>query len=334
MAAREAADVAPSQPTAIDVAETVTEDLVMEEGDTFHGQSSNMSAGVRPTKETAVDSHIAKIVVEWETKLISLVHQYNEAAGNGDTQALQKIEVEMMQARRHLTHFRSCMDNNGKESYAEKPRVNMGLTLTRKDLPKYQITTSMNKPFPKEDSYDSEEHFLRTFERIVYSAGLDIEYVWDRYLPLCIHYDHDMWIEADLKCCSSWSDARKCFTKKFETKHRARESTTLVFTMEMRGTESIPQYTARFIKAINDANLNVHDNMLAQRFLASLIKPVQMLAKIALHNRPDAELTIEEISKIAQEIFGDDCKSYTAEAMLMNAGIHLDSYQGKKRCLG
>ncbi|RCH88426.1 hypothetical protein CU097_006933 [Rhizopus azygosporus] len=128
----------------------------------------------------------------------------------------------------------------------------MALTLARKDLPKYQITTSMNKPFPKEDSYDSEEHFLHTFERIVYSAGLDIEYVWDRYLPLCIHYDHGMWIEADLKRCSSWLDARKCFTKKFETKHRARKTTILVFIMEMRGTESIPQYIARFVKTIND----------------------------------------------------------------------------------
>lgn len=56
-----------------------------------------------------------------------------------------------------------------------------------------------------------------------------------------------------------------------------------------------------------------------------------MLAKIALHNRTDAELTIEEISKVAQDIFGDDCKSYTAESMLMNARIQLDSYKGRKR---
>lgn len=53
----------------------------------------------------------------------------------------------------------------------------------------------------------------------------------------------------------------------------------------------------------------VRDNMLAKQFLASLVKPEQMLAKIALNNRSNAELTIDEMSKVAQDIFGDDCKS-------------------------
>lgn len=75
----------------------------------------------------------------------------------------------------------------------------------------------------------------------------------------------------------------------------------------------------------------VRDNMLAKQFLASLVRPEQMLAKIALNNRSNAELTIDEMSKVAQGIFGDDCKSQTAETMLMNAGIHMDSYQGRKR---
>jgi hypothetical protein len=80
MTAREAADVAPTEPVAIGVAEAVTEGLEMEEDDTSYGQNSNISPNLRHTKETAVNSHISNIVVEWETKLVIPVYQYNETA--------------------------------------------------------------------------------------------------------------------------------------------------------------------------------------------------------------------------------------------------------------
>ncbi|PHZ15010.1 uncharacterized protein RHIMIDRAFT_235767 [Rhizopus microsporus ATCC 52813] len=78
--AKEAANIAPTESVAIGVAETATEDLEMGEDDTSYGQSSNVSLNLRPMKETALSSHISKIVAERKTKLVSLVYQYNEAA--------------------------------------------------------------------------------------------------------------------------------------------------------------------------------------------------------------------------------------------------------------
>ncbi|KAG1167266.1 hypothetical protein G6F70_009545 [Rhizopus microsporus] len=111
------------------------------------------------------------------------MHQYNQAAHEKNLERQQSLESEMKQARQNLDHMRSMLIGG---SGVSKPvqqlekRHGVGLTLTRKDLPKFQLASSMNPPFPEEEKFDSEEHFLRTFEKVVYSAGMDIEQIWDR----------------------------------------------------------------------------------------------------------------------------------------------------------
>ncbi|KAG1450460.1 hypothetical protein G6F55_009674 [Rhizopus delemar] len=296
------------------------------------------SSGTEERMETSqsIVENLQVMMTEWESKLLSLASEYNQATEQNDTLRQKVIEAEMKKAQESIAYFKKsiwslkkiCQDTEATATKKEIARV--GLTLTRKDLPKYQLASSVRLPFPNDEAFDSEEHFLRTFEKVVYSAGMDIEMVWDKYLPLCIHYDHDPWVEAELKRCHDWKSARKCFLNKFTTLHRTRESATMVFTMVMRDTETVTQYSTRFLRAVNDAGLNAADPMLAQRFLASLTQSVQVCTRIALYGKNEShdDLTIEEVAKVARDILGDSYRSYAAEAALVNAGLNLASGSG------
>ncbi|KAG1436772.1 hypothetical protein G6F56_013415 [Rhizopus delemar] len=166
------------------------------------------SSGTESKMETSksIVENLQVMMTEWESKLLSLAKEYNQATEQDDTLRKKVIISSLKEI---------CQDAEATTTKKDIARV--GLTLTRKDLPKYQLASSIRLPFPNDEAFDSEEHFLRTFEKVVYSAGMDIELVWDKYLPLCIHYDHDPWVETELKKCHDWKSARKCFLNKFTT---------------------------------------------------------------------------------------------------------------------
>jgi hypothetical protein len=66
-----------------------------------------------------------------------------------------------------------------------------GLRLSKQDLPKFQLKSSTTKYFPKDESYESVNHFLRSFEKVISSTGEDIESIWRRYVPLTLPYKLD-----------------------------------------------------------------------------------------------------------------------------------------------
>ncbi|KAG1182786.1 hypothetical protein G6F36_008927 [Rhizopus arrhizus] len=303
------------------------------------GSSSGTESRMKASK--SIIENLQVMMTEWKNKLFSLTKKYNQTTEQGDALHQKVIEAEMKKAQESIAYFKKSVSSL-KEIYQDteatttkRDIASVGLTLTRKDLPKYQLASSIRLPFPNDEAFDSEEHFLRTFEKVVYSAGMDIELVWDKYLPLCIHYDHDPWVETELKKCHDWKLARKCFLNKFTTQHRTREPATMVFTMVMRDTETVTQYSTRFLRAVNDAGLNASDPMLAQRFIASLTQLVQVCTCIALYgkNESHGDLTIEDVAKVARDILGDNYRSYAAEATLVNAGLNLTSGSGSAETL-
>lgn len=92
---------------------------------------------------------------------------------------------------------------------------NEGISLSKQDLPKFQLRSHATKCFPKEISYDSIHHFLRFFKKVISSSGKTIENVWRRYIPLTIPYDLDLWRNQNLLETKSWSAAKGKFTSKF-----------------------------------------------------------------------------------------------------------------------
>lgn len=198
-----------------------------------------------------------------------------------------------------------------------------GLSLSRRDLPKYQLLSNNHKPFPNEEAFESDEHFLRTFENVIFSSSQDIEKVWKRYIPLCLPFGDDVWTQSSLKNCDSWADARKMFKKHYGSKFKAHEYNNQVFTMTMKANESIGAYTNRFLQIVHLAGIPKDDPRVADRFLASLTSPVQTLTRLACINHlgrhaEESHLwTVENIADLARDVLGDDASKYGISTSLL-----------------
>ncbi|EPB90438.1 hypothetical protein HMPREF1544_02646, partial [Mucor circinelloides 1006PhL] len=92
---------------------------------------------------------------------------------------------------------------------------NGGIRLSKQDLPKFQLKSSSTKYFPKDEAYESVNHFLRSFEKVISSSGESIESIWKRYISLTLPYELDNWLSNDVLTCGSWSDVGVVFNKKF-----------------------------------------------------------------------------------------------------------------------
>lgn len=78
-----------------------------------------------------------------------------------------------------------------------------GLRLSKQDLPKFQLKSSATKYFSKDESYESINHFLRSFEKVISSSGKDIENIWKRYVPLTLPYKLDNWLNNEVLSCNT-----------------------------------------------------------------------------------------------------------------------------------
>ncbi|KAG1494148.1 hypothetical protein G6F49_013282 [Rhizopus delemar] len=109
-----------------------------------------------------------------------------------------------------------------------------GLTLSHRNLPKFQLALSVVRPFPNEEVFESVEHFLARFENIIKgSAYRDVEQVWKQFLPLCLPYSDNAWVETDLRKCNTWAEARAAFKEHHDSSLATRHYTDLVFTMQI-----------------------------------------------------------------------------------------------------
>lgn len=116
------------------------------------------------------------------------------------------------------------------------------LALNRRDLPKFQLTSSAVKAFPNKEVFESVDHYLRTFESILNSSSLDLEAQWAKLLPLCMPNGDLAWVDKTLLKYGSWAEAKQVFSRR-NTDH-------LVFTMTMSSSESIVDYSCRFQQAV------------------------------------------------------------------------------------
>lgn len=184
-----------------------------------------------------------------------------------------------------------------------------GIRLNRHDLPKFQLKPSNQKYFPKEESFESVNHFLRSFEKVVSSSGEDINVVWKRYIPLTLHYDLDAWLRDELLVCPSWSAASSMFVKKFGNNAVLKlQSRREVFSAVMKINETTDEYSARFKKAASEAGYSADNSTIGDAFLMGFPKEWQSQINTLLHcTYPDRDYwTTDEISTAALNIFNND----------------------------
>lgn len=135
-----------------------------------------------------------------------------------------------------------------------------GLSISRSDLPKLQLksTPKDDRPFSSEEAYDSVEHFLRTFENVVFSANLNIQEVWRFYIPLTVSYDYDSFVKNKLAACTSWNEARKLIEAKFSDSQTRLQARRDVMNIRMHSHEAAEDYALRFGRYVKNANYSRH----------------------------------------------------------------------------
>ncbi|CEP17193.1 hypothetical protein [Parasitella parasitica] len=148
------------------------------------------------------------------------------------------------------------------------------------------VASSAIKAFPNEEVFESVDHYLRTFESIINSSSLDLQAQW-------------------AKLCGSWWEAKQVFARRFGSAVVTRRNTDLVFTMTMRSSDSIADYSSRFQQAVYNAGLQLDDPRVADRFMASLILPVQTAV-------------------LARDILGDDNRLYAHAMALLPVGAGVE----------
>ncbi|KAG1116873.1 hypothetical protein G6F42_013581 [Rhizopus arrhizus] len=179
--------------------------------------------------------------------------------------------------KKAIVELQSYQDVVKPKAISERGRTVRGenLALNRRDLPKFQLAPSAVKAFPNEEVFESVDHYLRTVESILNSSSLDLEAQWAKLLPLCMPNGNRAWVDKTLLKCGSWAEAKQVFSRRFGSAVITRYNTDLGFTMTMSSLESIMDYSCRFQQAVYNPGLQLDDPRTADRFMASLILPVQ-----------------------------------------------------------
>ena len=120
------------------------------------------------------------------------------------------------------------------------------LALNCRNLPKFQLASSAVKAFPNEEVFESVDHYLRTFESFLNFSSLELETQWEKLLPLSMPNRERAWVDKTLLKCHTWSDAKATFARRFGFAAITRRNTDLVYTMIVKVSDSIMDYTCRF----------------------------------------------------------------------------------------
>lgn len=256
-----------------------------------------------------------------EENLVFMKQVANASSANERLNALSKI-VKNKKAIVDLMSYKAEVMKETDHVVSNKRAKGESLALNRRDLPKFQLSSSAVKAFPNEEVFESVDHYLRTFESILNSSSLDLESQWAKLLPLCMPNGERAWVDKTLLKCVSWLEAKAVFARRFGSAVITRRNTDLVFTMTMKASESIMDYSCRFQQAVYNAGLQLDDPRVADRFMASLILPVQTAVRITLVREQGGEAwTVDRITQVARDVLGDDNRFYAHATSLLPGAV-------------
>ncbi|KAG1111612.1 hypothetical protein G6F42_014970 [Rhizopus arrhizus] len=98
---------------------------------------------------------------------------------------IENTEINNVQGQQHIIGMRTKVKDMNKLISTLKQSVklseanvtasisgdNEGISLSKQDLPKFQLKSNAKRYFPSEAAYDSIHHFLRSFDKSILSAG-------------------------------------------------------------------------------------------------------------------------------------------------------------------
>lgn len=134
--------------------------------------------------------------------------------------------------------------------------VVVATTLSVRDIPLFQLRHS-HVWDEKKDVFETCEHFLRRFERILEADGVvDIDKEWERWLPLAMHDTHDAWYERDMAGKGyDWKTACNVLTHRFEPFAYRWSMAKETYQMQMQAHETFQGYLDRFLSTARKARV-------------------------------------------------------------------------------
>ncbi|EPB80937.1 hypothetical protein HMPREF1544_12371 [Mucor circinelloides 1006PhL] len=145
---------------------------------------------------------VAKSLVTKRDHYLSLLNDMIVGTADDDANGQQhmvEIRSKIEELNRTISTIKHSVKLSGERVTAFIKGVSVGssnaaaggISLSNRDLPKFQLKSDSVKYSHGEESFDSIFHFLAVFEKVVSSSGQDVESVcWKRwYLPLTIPYE-------------------------------------------------------------------------------------------------------------------------------------------------
>ncbi|KAI8635705.1 hypothetical protein BD408DRAFT_438748, partial [Parasitella parasitica] len=233
-----------------------------------------------PESVSSTTSTISMVTSNPIDAVKKLLHQRDQYIGLL-IDMIEGTDLDNEQGQNHISEMRAKVEGMNKLIFTLKSSAklseanvtsalsgdNEGISLSKQDLPKFQLRSSATKYFPNELTYDSIHHFLRSFEKVILSSGKSVEDVWRRYIPLTIPYDLDLWLNQELLKAGTWSAAKDLFTKKFNNAALRLDARREVQTATMKPGETTEEYYNRFARAMLEAGYSSEDTTLGDTFL-------------------------------------------------------------------
>ena len=295
------------------------------------GASDNDNVNLSESEGSVIGENLTQL----RSEMLSYMEAFSQARLEEDEGAVDDALKGLDRAKRSIKAvqgYRSFLNEMNSES-EKQGRASLGLSLSHRDLPKFQLASSVVRPFPNQEVYESAEHFLSRFENVIVgSVYREVEHVWKQFLPLCLPYSDNAWVETELKLCSGWKEARAAFKTHFGSKQATSHFTHMVFTMTMSTKETLSDYSKKYLKAVYDAGLPKDDPRIADRFLSSLTPPIQTLIRISVARTGEsreADWTVEYLAKVGRDVLGDERSLYSEACLsvMSNSAIVRDSGQ-------
>ncbi|GAN11632.1 hypothetical protein MAM1_0762c11208, partial [Mucor ambiguus] len=173
-----------------------------------------------------------------------------------------------------------------------------------RDIPRFQIV-GQNKHYEGYPSYSSLEHFFSSFETVMHASGNDVERVWKQYIPVAMHFTYKTWVNNDLLKCPNWEAAKALFIKHYGVPVNSLDLISRLFNMRMKTSDTLQNYTNRFMKNVQEAGFPLESNTLAKFYQCSLLKKNQqmMVNQMLVKKDSNHRWTINEIYECVLPLF-------------------------------
>ncbi|KAK4514202.1 SNARE-binding exocyst subunit S6 [Mucor velutinosus] len=173
-----------------------------------------------------------------------------------------------------------------------------------RDIPRFQIV-GQTKHYEGYPSYSSLEHFFSSFETVMHASSNDVEQVWKQYIPVSMHFTYKTWVNNDLLKCSNWESAKALFVKHYGVPVNSMDLISKLFNMRMKTSDTLQNYTNRFMKNVQEAGFPLESNTLAKFYQCSLLKKNQqmMVNQMLVKRDSNHRWTINEIYECVLPLF-------------------------------